>query len=81
MRTLVRALLSEGRRPRFVYKLGTSDMNLLHVCSAGNITAYGPGNAELSHSDGEEIEVGDVIQAVKIYANTIQEFFKLYDAK
>jgi LysW-gamma-L-lysine carboxypeptidase len=81
VRALVRALLSEGRRPRFVYKLGTSDMNLLHVCSAGNIAAYGPGNAELSHSDYEEIEVGDVIQAVKIYANTIQEFFKLYDAK
>jgi LysW-gamma-L-lysine carboxypeptidase len=77
VRALTRAIIIEGVRPKFVYKLGTSDMNLLHDCSS-NIVAYGPGKSELSHTDKEEISVEEVLQGARIYRSTIEEFFKLF---
>ena len=77
VRALTRAIIIEGVRPKFVYKLGTSDMNLLHNCSS-NIVAYGPGKSELSHTDKEEISVEEVLQGARIYRSAIEEFFKLF---
>jgi LysW-gamma-L-lysine carboxypeptidase len=76
VRALTRAIIMEGKRPRFVYKLGTSDMNLLYSCTS-NIVAYGPGKSELSHTDKEEITVEEILYGAKVYRNAIKEFFKL----
>lgn len=77
VRALTRAIIIEGEKPRFVYKLGTSDMNLLQSCTS-NIVAYGPGKSELSHTNKEKISIEEVLYGAKVYRNTIREFFKLF---
>jgi len=76
VRALARAIITEGEKPRFVCKLGTSDMNLLQSCSS-DIAAYGPGKSELSHTNREEITVKEILYGAKVYRNTIKEFFNL----
>ncbi len=78
VRSITRSLVKLGIRPRFTYKLGTSDMNLLYPIATRNIAAFGPGKSELSHSDGEEIGVNEIINGTYIYMNTIVEFTKIY---
>jgi LysW-gamma-L-lysine carboxypeptidase len=77
VRALTRAIIVEGEKPRFVYKLGTSDMNLLQSCTS-NIVAYGPGKSELSHTNKEEISIEEVLYGAKVYRSAIREFFKLF---
>lgn len=78
VRALTRALLRSNIKPRFVYKLGTSDMNILNVCTSNNnIVAYGPGKSELSHTNEEEISIDEVVQGAEIYMKTVEEFFKV----
>lgn len=78
VRSLTRALIRSGIKPRFVYKLGTSDMNILYVCTYNNnIVAYGPGRSELSHTDEEEISIDEVVQGAETYMKTVEEFFKI----
>ncbi|MDK6029144.1 N-acetyl-lysine deacetylase [Ignisphaera sp. 4213-co] len=79
VRALTRALLKTNTKPRFVYKLGTSDMNILAACANNNIVAYGPGKSQLSHTDEEEIAVDELLQGIDIYTKTILEFFNILD--
>ena len=77
VRAVVRAMLRNGGRPRFSYKLGTSDMNILAICSNNNIVAYGPGKSELSHTEREEIAIDDVLYGINIYRDAVTEFFSI----
>ncbi len=77
VRALARAILKQGEKPRMLYKLGTSDMNLLYPYVTRNIAAYGPGKSEFSHSDKEEITVEDLIHGINTYRETAIEFSKI----
>lgn len=72
-RALMRAILKQNEKPRILYKLGTSDMNLLYPYVAYNIAAYGPGRSELSHSDREEITVDELLHGINVYRETAIE--------
>jgi len=66
---LVRALLSGIRgqdgRPRFKYKTGTSDMNLLKRWECP-IVAYGPGDSSLDHTNDEHLDLGEYELAIAV---------------
>ncbi len=80
VKSIMRAMIKLNTKPRFTYKLGTSDMNILYPTVAMNIAAFGPGRSELSHSDKEEISIDEMINGIHIYMNTIGEFINIYSA-
>lgn len=53
--SLCRAIRQNGRRPIFVSKSGTSDMNTLAVTWASPMVAYGPGDGALDHTPNEHL--------------------------
>jgi LysW-gamma-L-lysine carboxypeptidase len=77
VRSLMRAILKQGVKPRILYKLGTSDMNLLYPYVTQNIAAYGPGKSELSHSDKEEITVEELVHGINIYRGSLIELHNI----
>ena len=79
VRAVVRSILQQGTKPRLVYKLGTSDMNLLYGVARGNIVAYGPGKSELSHSDHEAISLSELSYGIDVYRNTLLNYVKLVE--
>ncbi len=75
-RALARALAMQGVKPRYVKKRGTSDMNVLIEVSK-SIAAYGPGEAELSHTFEEVITSKDLELGARVYLNAVRELLKL----
>jgi [amino group carrier protein]-lysine/ornithine hydrolase len=69
---LVRAFLSgirkQGGEPRFVYKTGTSDLNIVAPVWKCPAVVYGPGDSSLDHTRDEHIsleEYGKAVQALR----------------
>ncbi len=71
-RSLVRAIVVSGLKPRITVKMGTSDMTILSRIT-GNIAENGPGKPELSHTDGEFINVNDYFKGIEVYSRSIME--------
>ncbi|MFN4046411.1 MAG: M20/M25/M40 family metallo-hydrolase [Acidilobaceae archaeon] len=71
-RSLVRAIVVSGLKPRITVKMGTSDMNILSKIT-GNIAENGPGKPELSHTDHESINVNDYFKGIEVYVRSIME--------
>ena len=71
-RSLGRALLKLGIKPKYVVKRGTSDMNLLYPSCTGSIAAYGPGDAKLAHTKKEAVSENDLALSVKILAKSLR---------
>src|SRR5215211_1953973 len=65
---LVRAFLSgirsEGEEPRFVYKTGTADLNIVAPVWKCPAVVYGPGDSVLDHTPGEHISLKEYAKAV-----------------
>lgn len=65
-RSLVRAIRQAGGTPRFVYKTGTSDMNVVGPAWGVPIVAYGPGDSALDHTPEERIHLGEYVRAIEV---------------
>jgi LysW-gamma-L-lysine carboxypeptidase len=76
VRSLVRSILMNGRRPRVLRKTGSSDMNILYRL-ARNIAAYGPGNSLLAHTAHESVEVEDLEFSARVVKKAVEEFFRM----
>lgn len=66
VRSLLRAIRQAGGTPRFVYKTGTSDMNVVGPAWGVPIVAYGPGDSALDHTPGERIHLGEYLRAIEV---------------
>ena len=66
VRSLLRAIRQRGGTPRFVYKTGTSDMNVVGPVWDVPIVAYGPGDSALDHTPAERIHLGEYLRAIKV---------------
>ncbi|WP_338599735.1 N-acetyl-lysine deacetylase [Sulfolobus tengchongensis] len=75
VRSLTRALLKQGMKPRLVRKAGTSDMNILQKLTQ-NIATYGPGNSTLEHTNQEKISLDEIYIGVKTYMLAIEELWQ-----
>jgi [amino group carrier protein]-lysine/ornithine hydrolase len=67
---LVRAFLSgirsQGGEPRFVYKTGTADLNIVAPVWKCPAVVYGPGDSALDHTPNEHINLDEYQKAVDV---------------
>jgi LysW-gamma-L-lysine carboxypeptidase len=66
------AIRDGGGKPGFVYKTGTSDMNIVGPVWKCPIVAYGPGDSTLDHTPEEHIEVAEYLQAVEVLTRVLR---------
>lgn len=74
---LVRAFLSgirsQGGKPRFVYKTGTADLNIVAPAWQCPAVVYGPGDSALDHTPNEHIRFEDYHRAVEVLVTTLDK--------
>jgi len=74
---LVRAFLSairaEGGQPKFRYKTGTSDMNVLAPIWKCPILAYGPGDSSLDHTPHEHASLAELERGANVIQRVLWE--------
>jgi len=72
---LVRAFLigirKQGGDPRFVYKTGTADVNIIAPVWKCPTVVYGPGDSSLDHTPNEHIELEEYVKAVDVLTKTL----------
>ena len=66
------AIRVEGGKGAFVYKTGTSDMNVLARHFDTPIVAYGPGDSSLDHTPEERLEVDEFLRACRVLQGVIE---------
>jgi LysW-gamma-L-lysine carboxypeptidase len=73
---LVRAFLSgirsDGGEPRFVYKTGTADLNIVAPVWKCPALVYGPGDSALDHTPNEHIQLQDYQKAVSVLSHVLR---------
>jgi LysW-gamma-L-lysine carboxypeptidase len=74
---LVRSFLSgiraQGGEPRFVYKTGTADLNIVAPVWKCPAVVYGPGDSALDHTPNEHIELHEYKQAVEVLSEALRK--------
>ncbi len=65
------AIRSEGGKPRFVHKTGTSDMNIVGPVWDCPIFAYGPGDSALDHTPDEHIDLDEYLRAIRVLTQAL----------
>lgn len=73
---LVRGFLSgiraQGGEPRFVYKTGTADLNIVAPVWKCPSVVYGPGDSALDHTPTEHIALSDYANAVDVLSHVLR---------
>lgn len=69
-----RAIRKRGGAPRFVYKTGTSDMNIVGPRWGCPILAYGPGDSALDHRPDEHIDLDEYLRAIEVLTLVLDSF-------
>ena len=73
---LVRAFLSgirsQGGEPRFVYKTGTADLNIVAPVWKCPALVYGPGDSSLDHTPDEHISLEEYLKAVQVLYDALK---------
>jgi len=74
---LVRAFLSgirsQGGEPRFVYKTGTADLNIVAPVWKCPAVVYGPGDSSLDHTPNEHISLEEYRRAVEVLRQALKQ--------
>jgi [amino group carrier protein]-lysine/ornithine hydrolase len=74
---LVRALLNgirlQGGEPRFVYKTGTADLNIVAPVWKCPAVVYGPGDSALDHTPNEHINLEEYAKAVTVLTAALKK--------
>lgn len=72
-RLLRGAIRAQGGKPRFVYKTGTADMNVVGPRWNCPIVAYGPGDSALDHTPDEHIDFDEYLQAINVLTYALEQ--------
>jgi LysW-gamma-L-lysine carboxypeptidase len=72
VRAMLKAIRTEGGRPRFKLKTGTSDMNTVGPAWGCPIVAYGPGDSSLDHTPNEHIDVEEYKRAIDVLTRALE---------
>lgn len=73
VRSFLSGIRSQGGEPRFVYKTGTADLNIVAPVWKCPAVVYGPGDSTLDHTPNEHIELEEYAKAVVVLVNTLQK--------
>ena len=68
VRSFLSGIRSQGGEPRFVYKTGTADLNIVAPIWQCPALVYGPGDSALDHTPNEHIDLTDYQKAVDVLA-------------
>jgi len=71
-RVFRRAIRASGGSPRFLYKTGTSDMNIAGPSWGCPIVAYGPGDSALDHTPNEHINLDEYLLAIDVLTAVLE---------
>jgi len=66
------AIRAEGGTPAFVYKTGTSDMNIAGPIWNCPILAYGAGDSSLDHTPHEHIDLNEYLRSIRVLTRVIE---------
>ncbi len=72
VRTFLSGIRKEGGRPRFVYKTGTADLNIVAPQWGCPAVVYGPGDSVLDHTPDEHIALEAYIQARQVLVHVLR---------
>jgi len=72
VRAFNNAIRDTGGRPSYVYKTGTSDMNVVGPVWNCPIVAYGPGDSSLDHTPEEHIVLEEYHRGVAVLTNLLR---------
>jgi len=61
-----------GGTPRFVYKTGTADLNVVAPVWRCPAVVYGPGDSALDHTPNENISLDEYGRAVDVLAQALK---------
>jgi LysW-gamma-L-lysine carboxypeptidase len=68
VRAFLKSIREQGGEPRFVYKTGTTDINIVAPVWACPALVYGPGDSRLDHTPNEHIDLNEYADSVRILA-------------
>lgn len=71
VRAFLAAIRSQGSKPGFLLKTGTSDMNIVGPAWNCPILAYGPGDSHLDHTPNEHVMVSEYLQSVQVLSKVL----------
>jgi LysW-gamma-L-lysine carboxypeptidase len=71
VRAFLPAIRQAGGQPGFVFKTGTSDMNILGPAWGCPIVAYGPGDSNLDHTPEEHILVSEYLKGIEVLSSAL----------
>ena len=73
VRSFLSGIRSQGGEPRFVYKTGTADLNIVAPVWKCPAVVYGPGDSSLDHTSNEHIELEEYARAVEVLTYTLRK--------
>ncbi len=66
-------ILKLGSRPVRVNKTGTGDMNTLAAARGTDCVSYGPGEANLAHTNGEFVLIEDYLKSIEVLTEAMNQ--------
>ena len=76
IKSFLRGIRSQGGEPRFVYKTGTSDLNISAPVWECPAVVYGPGDSALDHTPNEHISLREYTKAVDVLRLALADLTK-----
>ncbi|MEP7133366.1 MAG: [LysW]-lysine hydrolase [Chloroflexota bacterium] len=76
VRSFLSGIRSNGGEPRFVYKTGTADLNIVAPVWKCPAVVYGPGDSTLDHTPNEHIPLEDYAKSVAVLAGVLKSLSK-----
>ena len=73
VRTFLSAIRAVGGEPRFVYKTGTADLNIVAPVWKRPAVVYGPGDSSLDHTPNEHISLDDYSKSVQVLSSVLNK--------
>jgi len=73
VRSFLSGIRSQGGEPRFVYKTGTADLNIVAPVWQCPAVVYGPGDSALDHTPNEHINLEDYQKAVSVLIAALEK--------
>lgn len=76
VRSFLHGIRVQGGEPRFVYKTGTADLNIVAPVWKCPAVVYGPGDSALDHTPEEHIELEEYRKAVQVLYEALKGLAK-----
>lgn len=73
VRAFLTAIRGHGGDPRFVFKTGTSDLNIVAPAWKCPALVYGPGDSALDHTPDERISLDEYVKAVDVLSDALSK--------